>query len=379
MRPATQAVHVGQKPDPTTGATVPPIYTTSTYTQASPGSDKGFDYSRSINPTRVNLEEVLSSLEGGRGCATFASGMAATTALLHTLRPGQKVVAYSDLYGGTYRVLEEVFRPWGLESVYTDDTDPQAFARLVDDRTKLVWLETPTNPLLRVLDIRAIAEIAHQVGATLAVDNTFATPALQKPIELGADFVVHSTTKYVGGHSDIIGGAVVAARAELIEPINFYRNSTGAVPGPFDCYLTHRGIKTLPLRMERHSLNAFQIAEHLTGHKNLEKVIYPLLPDHPDRELAGRQMSSGGGIVSLVVKGGQEGAFRFCERTQVFALAESLGGVESLVNHPAIMTHGSIPKEIREARGVTDGLVRLSVGIEAIEDLIEDLEQALAF
>lgn len=379
MRLATQAVHVGQRPDPATGATVPPIHVTSTYTQASPGTDRGFDYSRSINPTRANLEAVLAALEGGPSCAAFASGMAAITAVLHSLGPGQTVVACGDLYGGSYRVLEQVFRPWGLDSVYAEDATLQAFERLIDKGTKLVWLETPTNPLLRVLDIGAIADMAHAVGAKLAVDNTFATPVLQRPIALGADFVVHSTTKYVGGHSDLIGGAVIAARAELLEPIRAYQNAAGAIPGPFDCYLTQRGIKTLPLRMERHCFNASRIAEHLSGHKRLERVIYPFLPDHPDHDLARRQMSSGGGIVTLAIKGGREGAFRFCEGIKVFALAESLGGVESLVNYPAMMAQRSIPEAVRQARGVTDGLVRLSVGIEAVDDLIEDLEQALAF
>ncbi len=378
MKLATQAIHVGQAPDPTTGATVPPIYATSTYTQASPAEHKGYEYSRTRNPTRTNLEQCLAALEGGQACAAFASGMAATTAVLSTLSPGDAVLAYSDVYGGTYRVMERVFRRWGLKTRYTDDTAPAAFQKLVDTDTKIVWLETPTNPLLRVLDIAAVAKIAHDAGAWLVVDNTFATPALQQPIALGADLVVHSTTKYIGGHSDVVGGAVIAARAELLEPISFYQNAAGGVPGPFDVYLTHRGLKTLPLRMERHCFNAARIAEQLRGHKSLDSVIYPWLTGHPDHELARRQMSGGGGIVSVAVRGGLNGARRFCERTRVFSLAESLGGVESLVCHPASMTHASIPREVREARGLTDGLVRLSVGIEDIGDLIDDVEQALS-
>ncbi|MCP4245965.1 MAG: cystathionine gamma-synthase [bacterium] len=386
MKPATTAIHVGQDPDPSTGATIPPIYTSSTYTQESPGQTKGFDYSRSVNPTRNRLEACLAAMEGGSDCATFASGMAATAGVLSTLSPNDTVVAYADVYGGTYRILERVFVPWGLRTRYTDDTSPTAFARLIEQTAsgadgggvKLVWLETPTNPLLRVLDIAAIAELAHQAGAKLAVDNTFATPALQQPLALGADCVVHSTTKYIGGHSDVIGGAVITAEAGLMEPIRFYQNAAGGVPGPFDVYLTHRGLKTLPLRMERHSANARRIAEHLEGHRALESVVYPGLPSHPDHDLAARQMNDFGGIVTIVVKGGRDGACRFCERTQVFSLAESLGGVESLVNHPAIMTHASIPKDIRESRGITDGLVRLSVGIEDVGDLIDDLESALS-
>lgn len=376
MKFATRAIHVGQDPDPTTGATVPPIYATSTYTQESPAKHKGYEYSRTRNPTRTGLEEALASLEGGSACAAFASGCAATTAVLATLAPGEKVLAYADVYGGTFRLMKRVFEGWGQVPVFTDDVSPDAFAALADDKTKLIWLETPTNPLLRVLDIAAIAKIARQAGALLAVDNTFATPALQTPLALGADYVVHSTTKYIGGHSDVIGGAVIVKDAALIERIAFLQNSMGAVPGPFDCYLQHRGIKTLPLRMERHCENAAKLAEHFENHPKLTKTVYPFLPSHPDCDLAKRQMCGGGGMVTIVLKDG-EAARRFCENVRVFSLAESLGGVESLLCHPASMTHASIPKEIREQRGVTDGLVRLSVGIEAIEDLIDDVEQAL--
>ncbi len=374
---ATRAIHVGQEPDPISGATVPPIHLTSTYTQSSPGNHLGYEYSRSGNPTRGNLEKNLASLEKGAAGASFASGSAATAAILHTLSPGDKVVAYADVYGGTFRMLKQVFEPLGLVSIFANDVQPDTFAKLVDNKTKLVWLESPTNPLLRCLDIAAIAKIAHDAGARLAVDNTFATPALQQPIALGADYVVHSTTKYIGGHSDVIGGAVIVNDADLMERVAFYQNATGGVPGPLDCYLQQRGIKTLGIRMERHCQNATAIANHLRGHAKLSSVIYPFLEDHPDYAIAKKQMCAGGGMVSMVFNGGGESAIRFCENLSVFSLAESLGGVESLACHPAIMTHASIPKEIREARGVTDGLMRLSVGIEDIADLIADLDQAL--
>lgn len=382
LRFATLAIHVGQEPDPTTGATVPPIHPSSTYTQTSPGQHKGYEYSRSSNPTRVGLERCLAAIEGGTLCAAFASGSAATAAVFGTLSPGDRILAYADVYGGTFRLLKRVFEGYGLVPAFTDETTPDAFANLIDSRTKLVWLETPTNPLLRCLDIQAIARIAHDGGAKLAVDNTFATPALQLPLSLGADYVVHSTTKYIGGHSDVIGGAVIVKDKALMERIAFLQNAIGAVPGPFDCYLLQRGIKTLDVRMQRHCENATKIADHLQGHPKLARVVYPFLADHPDHELAKRQMCSGGGMVTIVLSGDRSAsrasALRFCESVKVFSLAESLGGVESLVCHPAIMTHASIPQEIREARGVTDGLVRLSVGIEDVDDLIADLDQALA-
>ena len=384
MNFATKAVHVGQAPDPTTGATVPPIYATSTYTQASPGEHKGFEYSRSGNPTRNALEECLAALEGGAAAASFASGLAATTTVFASLlRPGDSIVAYSDLYGGTYRLLETLFRPWGLEPRYTDSTDPHAIAERVDATTKMVWMETPTNPMLHLLDIAAVADAvrskaAASGGLLVAVDNTFASPALQRPLELGADLVIHSTTKYIGGHSDIVGGAVVTRNAETMEPVRFNQNAMGAVSGPFDCFLTHRGVKTLEIRMKKHCENAQRIAAWAAEQSRFEKVIYPGLPTHPDHELAKRQMSGFGGMVSLVLAGGLDAARKFMSATKLFACAESLGGVESLVNHPAIMTHASIPREIRERIGVVDGLVRLSVGIEDADDLIADLHQALA-
>jgi cystathionine gamma-lyase len=374
---ATRAIHAGQEADPATGATVVPIYATSTYTQAAPGQHKGYEYSRSANPTRTALETCLAALEGGERGLAFASGLAATTAVLSVLRPGDEVVAASDLYGGTYRLLERVFAPWGLKAKYTDDPSPAGFAKLMSDRTKLVWIETPTNPLLQLVDIAGVAQVAHKHNALLAVDNTFASPYLQQPLRLGADLVVHSTTKYLGGHSDVVGGAVVG-RAELLGPIAFYQNAAGGVPGPFDAYLTLRGLKTLELRMQKHSANARRLAAWLAEQPKVERVYYPGLPSHPQHELAKKQMRDFGGMVSLRLRGGAAAARDFMTRTRLFSLAESLGGVESLVCHPATMTHASIPVEVRTARGVDDGLIRLSVGVEEVEDLEEDLRAALA-
>jgi cystathionine gamma-lyase len=374
---STRAIHAGQDADPATGATVVPIYATSTYTQEAPGRHKGYEYSRTGNPTRAALETCLAALEGGERGLAFASGLAATTAVFSFLRPGDEVVAAADLYGGTYRLLERVFRPWGLVARYTDDPSPAAFARLITPATKLVWIETPTNPLLQIVDIAGIAEVTHRAGALLAVDNTFASPYLQQPLQLGADLVVHSTTKYLGGHSDVVGGAVVGSR-ELLQPLAFYQNAAGGVPGPFDAWLTLRGVKTLAVRMDRHCANARELAAWLVGQPKAERVFYPGLPDHPGHELAKRQMRDFGGMISVRLKGGKDGALRFMTRTRLFSLAESLGGVESLVCHPATMTHASIPAELRHARGVDDGLVRLSVGIEDVDDLREDLRQALA-
>ena len=373
---STLAIHEGQGADPATGATVVPIYATSTFTQQAPGEHKGFEYSRSGNPTRAALESCLAALEGGEQGLAFASGLAASTAVLSTLRPGDEVVAAADLYGGTYRLLERVFKPWGLIPRYTDDIRPEGFAKVVTPATKLIWIETPTNPLLQVLDIAAIAELAHGAGALLAVDNTFASPYLQQPLRLGADIVVHSTTKYLGGHSDVVGGAVIGARA-ILEPIRFYQNAAGGVPGPFDSWLVLRGAKTLAVRMDRHCANAAELAPWLAKQPGVERVYYPGLPTHPHHDLARRQMRGFGGMISLSLAGGGEAAKRLLTRTRLFSLAESLGGVESLISHPATMTHASIPAEIRKARGVDDGLVRLSVGIEDVLDLREDLEQAL--
>jgi len=375
---ATLAIHAGQPPDPATGATIVPIYATSTYTQEAPGKHKGYEYSRTGNPTRRALEVCLAALEGGDACAAFASGLAATAATISAhLKPGDEVVAAADLYGGTYRILERVFRPWGLQARYTEDASPAGFARVIGPRTRMVWIESPTNPLLQIIDIAAIAELAHRAQALLVVDNTFASPFLQQPLKLGADLSLHSTTKYLGGHSDVVGGAVIG-RLELMQPIYFHQNASGGVPGPFDAYLTLRGIKTLALRMERHSSNARQLAEWLSGHPAVEQVYYPGLPSHPGHEIAARQMRDFGGMISIRVRGGKEAALRFAMRTRLFSLAESLGGVESLVCHPATMTHASIPAEVRQRRGVDDGLIRLSVGIEDLADLQEDLRSALS-
>ncbi|MGE3809771.1 MAG: PLP-dependent aspartate aminotransferase family protein, partial [Gemmataceae bacterium] len=352
-------------------------YATSTYTQEAPGKHKGFEYSRSGNPTRQALETCLAALEEAERGLAFASGLAATTAVLSVLKPGDEVVAAADLYGGTFRLMEKVFRPWGLVTHYTEDPQPAGFQKLITAKTKLVWLETPTNPLLQVMDIAAVAELAHKAGAILAVDNTFASPYLQQPIKLGADLVVHSTTKYLGGHSDVVGGAVIGSR-KLLEPIAFYQNAAGGVPGPFDSWLVLRGIKTLGVRMDRHCSNAMELAQFLVKQPAVRKVYYPGLPEHPGHELAKKQMRSFGGMMSMSLKGGKEAALEVLTRTKLFSLAESLGGVESLIGHPATMTHASIPAEIRQARGIDDGLVRLSVGIEDVADLQADLQQAFA-
>ncbi len=374
---STRAIHAGQDADPTTGATVVPIYATSTFTQAAPGQHKGYEYSRSGNPTRTALETALASLEGGERGLAFASGLAATNAVFAgLLRPGDEVVASADLYGGTFRLLERVFKHWGLSAKYTEDATAAGFEKLMSPKAKLVWIETPTNPLLQILDIAAIAEVAHKHGAKFAVDNTFASPYLQQPISLGADLVVHSTTKYLGGHSDVVGGCVVGGN-ELLEPVKFYQNAAGGVPGPFDSYLTLRGLKTLAVRMDRHCDNALSLAEWLVKQPQVAKVYFPGLKDHPGHAVAAKQMKAFGGMISLQLHGGTEAALKFVSRTKLFSLAESLGGVESLVCHPATMTHASIPKEIREARGVNDGLIRLSVGIEDVADLRADLEYAM--
>ena len=374
---ATRAIHAGQDPDTATGATIVPIYATSTYTQAAPGQHKGYEYSRSGNPTRAALESCLAALEEGERGLAFASGLAATTAVFAgLLKPGDEVVASADLYGGTFRLLERVFKPWGLNARYTDDSSPAGFEKLMSPSSKLVWIETPTNPLLQILDIAALAQLAHRHGALLAVDNTFASPYLQQPIKLGADLVVHSTTKYLGGHSDVVGGAVIGGK-NLLQPIAFYQNAAGGVPGPFDAFLTLRGLKTLAVRMQRHGENARHLADWLAKQPQVQKVYYPGLPEHPGHAIAVKQMRGFGGMISLKLKGGADAAKRFLSKTKLFSLAESLGGVESLVCHPATMTHASIPVEIRTARGVDDALIRLSVGIEDVNDLEADLRAAL--
>jgi cystathionine beta-lyase/cystathionine gamma-synthase len=376
MEFATKAIHVGQDADPTTGATIVPIYQTTTYTQAAPGQHKGFDYSRTVNPTRVALERCLASLENARFGLCFASGMAATSAVMNLLSSGDHVVVNDDLYGGTFRLFDKVLTRYGLTFSYVDATDMANVAAAMRPHTRMVWLETPTNPLLQLIDIQAVAKLSAARGALVAVDNTFATPYLQNPLDLGADIVVHSTTKYIGGHSDALGGFAAVNKPELHEVLKFHQNAVGGVPGPFDCFLTLRGAKTLALRMREHDRNARAVADFLAAHREVDVIYYPGLAQHPQAELAKRQMRGFGGMVSFTLHGGPDRAHAFASSTKLFSLAESLGGVESLICHPATMTHGSIPKEIREARGVTTGLLRLSVGIEDARDLLADLEQA---
>jgi cystathionine gamma-lyase len=379
MKFSTRAIHAGQEPDPTTGSVITPIYQTSTYAQAGLGEHKGFEYSRSGNPTRAALEACMASLEEGTYGLAFASGMAAETAILSLLSAGDHLVSCDDTYGGTYRIFERVMRRYNVETSYVAARNVAAYEQAMRPHTKMIWLETPTNPLLDLIDIQSVAALAHQKNLLVVVDNTFASPYFQQPLKLGADIVVHSTTKYINGHSDIIGGALVTSNEEVYQAIKFYQNAAGGVPGPFDSWLTLRGIKTLAVRMRQHEANALAVARFLHEHPRVEKVYYPGLPSHPDHELAKRQMSGFGGMVSFQFKGTYADVAQMVRRFRVFALAESLGGIESLVCHPASMTHGSIPREIREARGLTDTLLRLSVGIEDSEDILSDLEQALAF
>ncbi len=377
MRFETLSVHAGQEPDPQTGAVMTPIYQTSTYAQDGVGKPRqGYEYSRTRNPTRLALERALAALEGAHYALAFASGMAAIDTVLRLLKSGDHVIAGNDVYGGTFRLFDKVLRDFGLQFTFTDPTDIEQIAEAITPQTRLIWLETPSNPLLRVSDIRAIAEMLRQYPQPplLAVDNTFATPYLQRPLELGADLVVHSTTKYLGGHSDVIGGAIVVKEEGLYQRLAFLQNAVGAVPGPMDCFLVLRGIKTLPLRMERHAENASRLANYLAEHPRVERVFYPFHPSHPQYPLARKQMRNGGGMISFLVKGGKEAAIRLAERTRLFTLAESLGGVESLIEVPAAMTHLSTQGSPLE---VTPNLVRLSVGIEHVDDLLEDLEQAL--
>ncbi|MBD7988502.1 cystathionine gamma-synthase [Luteimonas sp. Sa2BVA3] len=375
----TLAIHAGQAPDPATGAVMTPIYATSTYVQSSPGEHQGFEYSRSHNPTRFAYERCVAELEGGSRGFAFASGLAASSTILELLDAGSHVIATDDVYGGTYRLFERVRRrSAGLDASWVDMADPAAFEAAIRPETKMVWIETPTNPLLKLVDIAQIAAIARRHGLLVVVDNTFCSPVIQRPLELGADIVVHSATKYLNGHSDIVGGiAVVGDNPELAEKVAFLQNSIGGVQGPFDSFLALRGLKTLHLRMKAHCENAMALAEWLEAHPAIEKVVYPGLASHPQHALAARQMDGFGGMVSIYLKGGPEAAKRFCERTALFALAESLGGVESLVNHPAIMTHASVPADIRARLGITDNLVRLSVGVETLADLQDDLDVAL--
>lgn len=376
----TLAIHAGQSPDPSTGAVMTPIYATSTYVQASPGVHQGFEYSRSHNPTRFAYERCVAALEGGSRGFAFASGLAATSTALELLDSGSHVVAMDDLYGGSYRLFERVRRrSANLDFSFVDLTDPGALEPAIRPETRMVWIETPTNPLLKVVDIAAVAEVAHRHGLVVVVDNTFASPILQRPLEHGADIVMHSATKYLNGHSDIVGGMlVVGGNADLADQLAFLQNAVGGVQGPFDSFLALRGLKTLHLRMRAHCDNAMALAQWLESHPAIERVIYPGLASHPHHGLAARQMDGFGGMLSIVLKGGFDAAKRFCERTELFALAESLGGVESLVNHPAVMTHASVPPERRETLGLSDALVRLSVGVEDVADLRRELERALS-
>jgi cystathionine gamma-lyase len=378
MKFSTKAIHAGQEPDPTTGAIMTPIYQTSTFAQTGLGGHKGFEYARTDNPTRSALEACIAALENGAYGLAFASGLAAESAILSLLSAGDHMVSCDDLYGGTYRLFERILRRYNVTTSYVTARNIADYEKAIGPNTKLIWLETPTNPLLSLVDIRAVAEIAHRHNLLLVVDNTFSSPYFQRPLELGADIVVHSTTKYINGHSDVIGGALVVNDKDLYENLKFHQNAAGAVPGPFDTWLTMRGIKTLAVRMRQHEANAQAVAKFLLEHPRVEKVYYPGLPSHPDHTLAKKQMSGFGGMVSFQFKGTLADVDQIVRRFKVFTFAESLGGVESLVCHPASMTHGSIPKEIREARGLTDTLLRLSVGIEDIEDILIDLKQALA-
>ncbi|KRG69610.1 cystathionine gamma-synthase [Pseudoxanthomonas dokdonensis] len=377
---ATLAIHGGQAPDPSTGAVMPPIYATSTYAQSSPGVHQGFEYSRTHNPTRFAYERCVASLEGGSRGFAFASGMAASSTVLELLDSGSHVIAMDDIYGGSYRLFERVRkRSAGLDFSFVDLTDLAAFEAAIQPQTRMVWIETPTNPMLKIVDIQAVADIARKRGLIVLVDNTFASPMLQRPLQHGAHLVMHSATKYLNGHSDMVGGMVVVGDdTELAEQMAFLQNSVGAVQGPFDSFLALRGLKTLPLRMKAHCENAQALAEWLQQHPAVASVIYPGLPSHPQHALAKRQMDGFGGIISVVLKGGFDAARRLCENTHLFTLAESLGGVESLINHPAVMTHASIPVERRNALGISDGLVRLSVGVEALGDLQDDLRQGIS-
>ncbi len=374
---ATKAIHEGQEADPTTGALITPIYQTSTFVLEELGVNKGYQYARTHNPTRSALEECLASLENAKYCLASASGLSAAATVINLLSAGDHVIVGEDVYGGVYRLFEKVFSRYGLTFTYIDGKDINAIESAITPQTKLVWLESPTNPLLRLADLRKVGELTKSRGLIFAVDNTFATPYFQRPIELGADVVIHSTTKYISGHSDIIGGAIITSNDELYEVLKFHNNAVGAVPGPLDCFLALRGVKTLALRMKEHQNNAFAVARFLEQHPGVESVFYPGLTSHPQHELASEQMKGFGGVVACVVKGGIDAARDVVSNTKLFQLAESLGGVKSLICHPASMTHAPIPKEVREPLGIVDGLIRLSVGIEESTDLIKDLDTVL--
>ncbi len=375
---STLAVHAGQQADPETGAVMTPIYQTSTYAQESPGKHRGYEYSRTHNPTRTAYQQCVAALEGGKHALAFASGLATTDAIIKLLSAGDHVVCGDDVYGGTFRIFDKVFRRLGIDFTFVDMSDLSKTEAAFKSNTRLLWTETPTNPMLKVVDIQALTDLARKKGAISVVDNTFMSSYFQKPLALGADIVVHSVTKYMNGHSDVVGGIAVMNRDDLHDQLRFLQNAVGAVPAPMDCFLVMRGLKTLPVRMERHAQNAMAIARFLEEHPKVEKVIYPGLESHPQHALARRQMSGFGGMITFFIRGGLPEARSFLEKVKVFTLAESLGGVESLIEHPAIMTHASIPAETRKTLGIHDNLIRISVGIEDLEDLRADLNQALS-
>lgn len=377
MKFETAAIHVGQEPEEITGAIVVPIFQTATYAQPAIGEHKGYEYSRTHNPTRKAMQDCLAALEGGKYGLAFGSGMAAISTSMTLLKQGDHVVSSDDVYGGTYRVFEKIFRDWGLDFTFVDASDLANVKAAIKPSTKMLWLETPTNPLLKITDLREAAKLAKAHNLLMVVDNTFASPYFQRPLELGADIVIHSATKFLGGHSDVVGGAAVTSNDAIHERLAYSQNAMGAVLGPFDSWLILRGFKTLGVRMRQHEANARAIAQHLEGHKRVNKVLYPGLPSFPYHEAAKKQMSGFGALISFYLDGGEAEARSVCKSTRVFALAESLGGVESLIEHPGLMTHASIPKEIREGRGIGDNFIRLSVGIEHVDDLIADLDSAL--
>lgn len=374
---ATRAIHAGQQPDPTTGAIMTPIYMTSTFVQSSPGVHQGYDYSRAGNPTRKAYEDCLASLEGGTHGFAFSSGCAASTTIMHLVKAGDHVIASDDMYGGSFRLFDQVIKNNGVEFSYVDLTNPENFKNAIKDNTKMVWIETPTNPMMKLVDIKAICAAANQNSMISVVDNTFMSPYFQQPLSLGATIVMHSTTKYINGHSDIIGGAAMTSNADIAEKLEFLSKSMGGVQSTFDSFICMRSLKTLPVRMKAHAENARQVSQFLEAHDKIERVLYPGLESHPQHALAKEQMSGFGGMITFYLKGGLDEARTLLENVKIFSLAESLGGVESLIEHPAIMTHASVPAENRKALGIEDTLVRLSVGIEEIDDLIWDLDQAL--
>ena len=378
MKFETKAIHVGQAPDPATGATITPIYQTSTYTHDGLGKHKGYDYSRADNPTRFALETALASLENGKYGLCFSSGLAASSSVLNLLKAGDEVVTGDDLYGGTVRLFNKVYSNFNIKFTYVEATNPKKFEEAITPKTKLIWVETPTNPLLKLADIKEISKIAKAKKIILAVDNTFLSPYFQRPLDLGADIVVHSTTKYLAGHSDVVGGAAITSDKNLFENLKFIQKSVGAIPGPFDSWLVLRGIKTLAIRMKKHEENALKIADFLSNHPKIKKVNYPGLKSHPQHELAKKQTSGFGGMISFEVNGGMDLVKKVVESTKIFALAESLGGVESLIGHPVTMTHAEVPEEHKKKLGLSESLIRISVGIEDVDDLIEDLKKALS-